>query len=242
MCIIAAAPPGKEISKEILKKCWSSNPHGGGFMCTDGKQIHIEKEMDNFDVLYEKYMSKFKHPKFASSRFVFHFRIATHGEIAIHNCHPFIINNKVAFCHNGVINTERSSVYSDTYMFNETYLKTLPTKFYHSTVLMDRIKKAIGYSKLAFLTVDNKLYLSNEQYGVWDGDFWFSHGGYKPYNYYQNQQNSKKIISDASLLPVRVSDSDEKRNCQYCDVKLYTKDQITSNMCDSCKESTLLNN
>jgi len=59
MCIIAAIPQGQQISKSILKRCWENNPHGGGFMYSDGNKVIIEKEM----VSFKKYWKKFYETK-----------------------------------------------------------------------------------------------------------------------------------------------------------------------------------
>jgi hypothetical protein len=48
MCIIVAIPQGKKISKQVVKRCWENNPHGGGFMYSDGKKVIVEKEMSSF--------------------------------------------------------------------------------------------------------------------------------------------------------------------------------------------------
>ncbi len=39
MCIIAAIPQGQQITKGTLKRCWENNPHGGGFMYSDGSKV-----------------------------------------------------------------------------------------------------------------------------------------------------------------------------------------------------------
>jgi glutamine amidotransferase len=185
MCIIAAIPTKKEISKATLQRCWNNNPHGGGFMFTDGKKIHTFKEMNSF----KRYWKAFVHARetYPQSSFVCHFRISTHGKINEENCHPFLVNPKLAFAHNGIIrNAPTSPDYSDTYMFNLTILQNLPNNFLDNVSVRLLIQEYIGSgSKLAFLSSDNKITLINEKAGQWDANgVWFSNGGYKEYDYF----------------------------------------------------------
>jgi len=184
MCIIAAIPTGVTISKETLNRCWVNNPHGGGFVCTDGAQVLIYKEMKSF----ENYWASFEaaRNKYPDSSFICHFRISTHGKINEENCHPFFVTGKIAFCHNGIIsNAPTSKDCSDTVMFNETILKNLPDGFLENIATLALVKQYIGYgSKLAFITHDNRTIFVNESAGVWDAGIWYSNTGYKESNYF----------------------------------------------------------
>jgi glutamine amidotransferase len=184
MCIIAAIPQGKQISKEVLKRCWHNNPHGGGFMYTNGKQVQTFKEMSSFKRYWKSFVNL--RNEFPQSSFVCHFRISTHGKVNEDNCHPFLVNNKLGFVHNGIIrNAPLSSDYSDTYMFNEAILKQLPSNFLGNQSILTLIEEYIGGgSKLSFLTYDNQLHFVNEKAGVWDEGIWFSNRGYQSGGYY----------------------------------------------------------
>lgn len=184
MCIIAAIPEGKNVSKETLQRCWNNNPHGGGFMFTDGKQIIIKKSLKSFKNLYSMYYEARK--EYPTSAFVVHFRISTHGVINENNCHPFHVSDELGFAHNGIISSAPfSAKYSDTYMFNEHILKQMPHGFIDTTHYHDLIKAYIGYgSKLAFLGTDNVIRLVNEQAGEWNDGIWWSNSGYKSEKYY----------------------------------------------------------
>ena len=184
MCIIAAIPQDKQITKATLQRCWNNNPHGGGFMFTDGKAIQIFKEMSSFKRYWKAFINARElHPK---SSFVCHFRISTHGKVNETNCHPFLVNKKLGFVHNGIIrNAPLSNDYSDTYMFNEHILQNLPTNFLENQSIVSLIKDYIGSgSKLAFLSHDNKISFVNEKAGTWDEGIWYSNGGYKEAEYF----------------------------------------------------------
>ena len=185
MCIIAAIPSKKQITKSTLQRCWNNNPHGGGFMFTDGKAIQVHKEMSSF----KRYWKAFIHARelHPDSSFICHFRISTHGKINEDNCHPFLVNKKLGFAHNGIVhNAPTSPDYSDTYMFNVTILQHLPSNFLENKSIQSLIKEYIGRgSKLAFLSHDNHITLINESAGQWDENgVWFSNGGYKEYDYF----------------------------------------------------------
>jgi hypothetical protein len=184
MCIIAAIPQGKQISKATLKRCWENNQHGGGFMYSDGKKIIIYKELTSFKRYYRAFIEAKE--MYSKSAFVCHFRISTHGKVNEDNCHPFHVYDNLGFCHNGIIrNAPTSNDYSDTYMFNETILKMLPKNFLSNLSIMALIKEYIGSgSKLCFLSYDSKLTFVNESAGQWDDGVWYSNGGYKEVKYY----------------------------------------------------------
>jgi hypothetical protein len=184
MCIIAAQPIGTNITKEILERCWNNNKDGGGFCYTDGSQVFTHKELKSFEKYWEAFQIALN--LYPNSAFIHHFRISTHGKINETNCHPFHINKKLAFAHNGIINNSSySKDFSDTYMFNEEVLKELPDGFLNKLVFHELIRAYIGYgSKLAFLDNESNINIINEKAGEWSEGIWYSNGGFKEYRYY----------------------------------------------------------
>lgn len=184
MCIIVAIPQGKQVDKSILKRCWQNNPHGAGYMYSTGSKVEVFKELTSFKNLWRNFCdAKQKHIK---SSFVVHFRISTHGKINEANCHPFLVNKNLGFAHNGIIGAAPVNPnFSDTYMFNETILKSLPNNFINNVAQVSLITQYIGSgSKLAFLNTKGEIILINEKAGVWDNGVWYSNSGYKAYDYY----------------------------------------------------------
>ena len=183
MCIIVAIPQGKQVTKQTLKRCWDNNPHGGGFMYSDGKKVIVEKEMSSFKRYCKALMNA--RANFDTS-FVLHFRISTHGKINETNCHPFLANKNLGFANNGIIYAAPTSDnFSDTYMFNEAILKHLPTNFLTNNAYVSLIAQYIGSgSKLAFLNTKGEITIINEKAGVWDNGVWYSNTGYKATNYF----------------------------------------------------------
>lgn len=200
MCI-AILNTKQTLSKKTLKNCWTANPDGAGFIFTTFKKLVIFKEMNNFDTFYNEYQKQRNlHPK---SNFVIHFRIATSGNIDLTNCHPFTVNENLAFIHNGMIDiVPMYDIVSDTWTFNEMILKGLQTDFLSNEYLTDMIANFIGYSKLVFLDTKNVATIINEDLGQWDGDNWFSNSSYidRPsysFNYLDAPKKSKKVQSGA---------------------------------------------
>ena len=188
MCIAILNSPNVTFSEDIIRNCWNNNRDGGGMIWSDVKtnELHIYKEIQSFKAFYNKYIEVRKqHPK---SNVVLHFRISTSGGVNETNCHPFQVNKDLAFVHNGVI-SELNGIdakKSDTNLFNEIYLRKLPSDFIYNDAILMLIKKFIGSSKLVFLNAYNEYTIVNEQNGQRDEEFegcWFSNATYKKVNY-----------------------------------------------------------
>jgi len=125
-----------------------------------------------------------------------HFRIATHGSINIKNVHPFMVNPKLAFAHNGVLTGFGSKTYkqevSDSIDFMKKVLRKLPDGFYLHEGTIEALGAIIGSSKFAFLDVDGQYNIVNPQHGVWDEGDWFSNTGFRTvgYRYKKNESTS----------------------------------------------------
>jgi predicted glutamine amidotransferase len=176
MCIAILNRTGV-ISAKTFKKCWNSNPDGGGFTYFDGQKAIIVKEMKSHKLLHAKYLEA--RAQYPDSDFAIHFRISTHGKINETNCHPFRINKRSAFIHNGMINNmERSPEFSDTYLFNQFVLKTLPQHFAKNEAICELIGAYIGHSKLVIIDGQDS-YIINEYLGHWNAGNWYSNDSYK---------------------------------------------------------------
>jgi predicted glutamine amidotransferase len=195
MCIAILNPSNVILEKETLKNCWENNGDGAGLLWVDNGKLKSYKAMVDFEKLYNKYLEIRKSRYTKESQVVIHFRISTHGKVNRTNCHPFIVNEKLGFVHNGIISkVERNDNFSDTYMFNEIFLKELPKDFYKSGIYHDLIESYIGGSKLLFLDTNNDAYIINESMGVWDMGCWFSNTTYK-YSKYVDMGGVKVLKS-----------------------------------------------
>lgn len=179
MCIAIAKKAGSIIKEEYLYNSYLNNEDGCGMAWIDehGK-IQTFKSLT-----YPEFLAKFKEVEEqygATSDMLIHFRIKTHGQVDIANCHPFVINDKSAFIHNGTI--KEVSVCkdkSDTRMFNEEVLQFLPEGWETNVGIIKMMESFIGWSKLCILNVDTGLHIINEKKGSWDEGIWYSNDSHK---------------------------------------------------------------
>jgi len=178
MCIAILNKKSTTLKKELLKNCWENNYDGAGFMYTNGRSIVVHKELSSFDKYYQAYIDARR--DFPESNIVLHFRISTHGEVNLTNGHPFLVNKKLGFVHNGIISgMGESRKFSDTYLFNRDILKPLPSGFESNKGILDVVEDAIGtYNKLIFLNSNNEFSIVNEAAGHWESGCWFSNTSY----------------------------------------------------------------
>lgn len=216
MCIAILNSPNVTFPKSLIQNCWDNNRDGGGMIWTENNinQLNIFKEVKNFQTFYNKYVEIRK--TCPQSNIVLHFRISTSGGVNETNTHPFAVNKDLAFVHNGII-SELNGIdakRSDTNLFNEQYLRKLPSDFIYSEAILALIKKFIGSSKLLFLNNLNEYTIINENLGVRDALYdgcWFSNSTYKKVDYtdfggqrvYNKTWNTPKFVdrySDKTVI------------------------------------------
>ena len=177
MCIAIYKPAGCEVTDLTLETCWQNNPDGMGFMYVKHNKIVIVKELKNFDRFLLKYEKAIKaNPE---CDFVLHFRIATSGIIDLTNCHPFRINQSLAFCHNGIIAIETKKHVNDTRMFMKQVLRRLPDNWLTKSAIRELVEYRIGQSKFIFLDSKGTVSILSAHMGLWDNGVWFSNHTYK---------------------------------------------------------------
>jgi len=154
MCIAIAKPEGVDLFDNVLKNCFENNSDGAGFAYVDGDKIKIRKgffTLKDFKEAYEDHKSK---------QLLLHFRIRTHGDVNVHNCHPFFVTPTLAMIHNGVITGFGSASKSDTLDFIEKIIRPAVVSYGNSIVehpsFQELVENMIGWSKLMFLNADNK--------------------------------------------------------------------------------------
>lgn len=85
MCLIIEKPKGQTIPAWILRTASCDNPHGTGAWITDpkGNAATVEKALD-----YEGEKKVLAKANRKGVRSIIHFRLATHGDKDLANCHP----------------------------------------------------------------------------------------------------------------------------------------------------------
>jgi glutamine amidotransferase len=191
MCIAILLPEGKVLDRDTLIRCNETNRDGFGYayfdennqikMVKESNKKKIIKNIDNFIETRDKYIDK---------PFLVHFRIATHGLISKRCTHPFVVNDEIVFCHNGILRHDygvsKTSNDSDTMMFNKKILQRIAKSCLNdmiegkNDVLFQLIEGYIGSSnKMILLNKNGKYKIINEKAGVWDNGIWYSNTSYQ---------------------------------------------------------------
>jgi predicted glutamine amidotransferase len=178
MCVIIVKKKDKNITRRELKECWDFNPDGAGFMYAANNKLHISKGYFSFRAFYHVFR---KYERlYPESDFVIHMRIATSGKKDYDNCHPFIVNDGLAFAHNGIFWGLGDKEHSDTYILNEEILSKFPRNFLDIPEIFKAVTDYVieSHSKLVFMDNQNKITIVNEKAGTWDDGIWYSSGHY----------------------------------------------------------------
>lgn len=196
MCIaIVNSKKAGRLPKSHIKNSWDNNDMGAGLLWNEKNKLNVFKTYE-----YDEYIDKYNELRDNKEigNIILHFRIATSGYKGEHNLHPFLVNDKLGFVHNGVIKGLGNQKFSDTYEFNDM-LKKFSHNFLACDITKYFISEYIGYSKLIFLDVDDKYTIINEEMGKWTDGNWYSNDSYKQYNDYKYYGNTK--VSNASTTP-----------------------------------------
>lgn len=212
MCIISCVPKGLALEESIVKRMWNTNSDGAGFMYAEDGQLHVEKGFMTLDAFLKAYEPH------AHKGIVLHFRIKTHGALNEVNTHPFLVNDDLAFAHNGVIQGFGSQEHSDTWHFNEEVIKPLQREvqsFLHIKPITQMISDRIGWSKLVFMNNQGEVNIINKEKGDESSDgIWFSNSGWRaPKSYSSNHFKPKSYY-------------DQKKDEQTPAVEQPTKDEL----------------
>lgn len=231
MCIIAYKPAGKTIDKQTLQTCFTNNPDGAGFMFPNKGKVLIHKgffTFPDFWVAWEKVRKAYGN----GLPVVFHFRIATAGEIDRNNCHPHRITQELAFVHNGIlscVNVPKKSKVSDTILYRDQFLQGMTANTLHDVTLFPIMGGHIGkYNKFVFMNGVGKVAFANEKSGLWDNGIWFSNEAYKP-----KVLKKKGKKGAAEKLPA-FDWWANYRYCEYCGKDLDTPEELEEGLCFSC--------
>lgn len=185
MCIIAVKPSSKQMFDDaIIKQMFFRNRDGAGLMWTEDETVHFKKGFMTVQEILDFVHSR----NWDGVSVVLHFRIGTAGPNNGLNCHPYPIwqSNRLegecdlCMAHNGILssyNPPFGSKINDTQVFVNKVLSNLPEGFLESKGIRHLIRKAIGTSRLCFLSKTGKI----TRFGNWveDDGYFFSNESYK---------------------------------------------------------------
>lgn len=225
MCIAILKPDDKVLTKEVLENCSINNPDGCGFAYINDEGLIIIKKFMDFKDFWEDYKDIQE-----NHTMLIHFRIATHGNIELANCHPFKLNDHMALIHNGIISGYGSKTenLSDTRDFIDKVVGNISYKMWKNPSFRTLVGKAIGSSKFAILDNDNNYYIINEDLGSWVDGVWYSNNSYKVY---------KKVVPATTVNTKPASDNNGWGYIMRCPSCGYEKvvQHWYQNVCDECK-------
>ena len=203
MCIAIVKAKGITIPEEHLKNGWTNNDDGAGFACVDENGnflIHKSMTWEGFIGKYNEAVEKYGD----TSDFLIHFRITSKGATTLENCHPFQVDGDRVIIHNGTmsnISIAKDDPRSDTKIFAEDFLPTLPENWEDNEVIKYFMESFIGYSKVCMLHRTKGIYIFNEGKGVFVGGHWYSNESYKTarVTYYNRNFGTNTTTNNTAL-------------------------------------------
>ena len=98
MCILIHQPKDGFFSSAQLQDFFSKNRDGFGAIVNRGNEVNIVKMVGTLQQIEDVY-----YEQVACYEAVIHFRMQTHGEIDLDNCHPYEVTPGIWMAHNGVL-------------------------------------------------------------------------------------------------------------------------------------------
>lgn len=171
MCLAIYKPACVSIPKEHLENGFYSNMDGAGIAYTGSGKLHIIKPLWTFESFYQAYQEIKAH------QMMIHFRWATSG--SFQDVHPFLINQSLAVCHNGMLQKYGSLSQSDTAHFVDSRLIPARSNAWKTKKFQRQIETEIYPGKLVFLHANGEYKIYNESLGEWRDSCWYSNDSYE---------------------------------------------------------------
>lgn len=156
MCILIHHPANACFTSNQLEDFYSKNSDGfGAIVKKSTGTVEIIKSVGNLAEIEDLY-----YDQVACHEAIIHFRMKTHGEIDIANCHPYEVVPGIWLAHNGILSTGNAAdpKMSDTWHYIQNYLK--PMLSAHPELMTNE-----GFIKLvgAHIGTNNKFGLMNDK-------------------------------------------------------------------------------
>ena len=181
MCLIINKPKGVTFTKEFIEGVYRLNQDGVGVMYAENNSLFINRIVPNRleDVL------TFWNEYIAERDCVVHFRMKTHGDIDLRNCHPYQVLSAedgypLYLVHNGILHTGNAAdkTRSDTDFYIQDYLRPMLLKnpeFFLTEAFEDLVAAHIGHgNKFVLMDAYGNRVTVNEQQGVQHQGAWLS--------------------------------------------------------------------
>lgn len=190
MCVICIKKQGVELpSERELRQAYHSNPHGCGFVSSNGLYW---RGMD-----IEEFLEKLRGVRL-EDECIIHFRYATHGSHKPSNCHPFKCG-ELYFAHNGVlpIKTHHDMTDSET-VFKNVLVPAADMFGFGSREFNSVVNNNIWSSKFAFMYKGKVKF-----YGRWlreDNGLIWSNLNHRPFSYMTRSYNYNSTYDNVRAI------------------------------------------
>jgi hypothetical protein len=150
-----------------------NNSDGAGIAWVQDNVLHIQKGYFRWKPLWKKLKELESFPV------MLHCRLATHGSVKAENCHPFLLSNRMAMAHNGMLDIKPLA---PDMTDSETFGKLILEKFTPEEMKQERVHNllsmAVSPGKIALLDRSGEFIFLNRHLGVEFDGIWFSNDSF----------------------------------------------------------------
>jgi hypothetical protein len=171
MCLLYQQTAKTKFSNEFFKGVYARNRDGIGVMWQADGKMHTEKFLPKN---YKEALEFIR--KFDGMEAAVHWRMRTHGDIDLLNCHPYEIRRGLYLMHNGVLATgnRKDTTKSDTWHYIRDYLSVFPTNMLFLPQVVAMIEAHIGSGNKFILMDKHQSVIVGKPRGVQYKDAWLS--------------------------------------------------------------------
>lgn len=175
MCILIHHKSTTQFNDDHLLDFYSKNSDGFGAIINTGSGIQIVKTLGKLEDIKKIY-----NEQILGHEAVIHFRMQTHGDIDMTNCHPYQVTEDIWMAHNGILSTGNAAdtTKSDTWHYIENILKPMLNRdpeLIHEPAFIKLVGDHIGGSnKFGFMDSQGRVAIVNRSAGVEHLDAWLS--------------------------------------------------------------------
>lgn len=175
MCILIHHNTNTSFNEDHLLDFYTKNSDGFGAIVNRGDKVDIIKHVGTFEDI--KYLYDNEVHGYES---VIHFRMRTHGDIDLDNCHPYQVTEDIWMAHNGVLSTGNSKDVkkSDTWHYINDFLRPMlesNPELLQNPAFQSLVADHIGPSnKFGFMDGKGRVTILNRKSGVEHFNAWLS--------------------------------------------------------------------
>lgn len=177
MCILIHQPKDYCFSSEQLRDFFYKNSDGFGAIVNHGDErgVKVYKSVGGIKEIEDMYYNDV-----ACYEAIIHFRMKTHGNIDLENCHPYEVLPNVYMAHNGILSYGNTAdpTKSDTWHYIKDFIKPmleLTPDALKNPYIRGYLGAHIGSSnKFGFMDLEGNVAIINRHSGVEHDGVWYS--------------------------------------------------------------------